>query len=129
MKTLITIIIAASLTNLIGGQVKLAWDASPTPGVTNYTVCAGTNAITFDNALVRVSTGTNQTVSVSNLAPATWQFMVVAQKDGVVSDPSNVVVAEVPRPPATMRTVIPQWSGTVASTNWQDVGFFRVRIE
>ena len=44
----------------------------------------------------------------------------------IESVPSNTVTAEVPVPPPNMRTVVLQYSGTL--TNWQDVGFFKLRL-
>lgn len=113
----------------MGADVKLAWDASPTEGITNYVLFAHTNAInqeTYRSAVVKLNVGTNLTCTVEDPVPARWWFTVVAQKDGLESDISNVIDAEVPSPPAHMRTVVMQYSGTL--TNWQDVGFFRLRI-
>jgi len=78
----------------LGADVRLAWDASPTEGITNYVLFAHTNAITqasYTNAVVRLNVGTNLTCTVEDPVPARWWFTVVAQKDGLESDISNVI--------------------------------------
>lgn len=113
----------------LGSEVRLAWDASPTPGVTNYVLYAGTNALNATNltsAVVQLNVGTNLTGTIEGLVPEEWSFTVTAMRDGIESDPSNVLIVEVPQPPARMRTVAVQYSGTL--TNFYDVGFFRLRL-
>lgn len=113
------------------GSVNLAWDASATSGVTNYLLYASTNALTATNlasAPVKVACGTNLNVTITGLAaPLTWQFAVTAVKGGVQSDPSNVVIAQVPLTPANARVVAVQYL-ELDTTNATDVGFFRLRI-
>lgn len=86
----------------IGAEVHLAWNASelvlpgvgPDPGVTNYTLYAHTNVIgpsNFKSAVVRQSVGTNLNVKIQGITGA-WWFTVTAWKDGLESDPSNVIV-------------------------------------
>lgn len=101
-----------------GGEIKLAWDASPTPGVTNYMLVAHTNATAVTNysmATVRVNLGTNLTATITDLAVGQWHLFVTAGKGGLVSDPSNVLVVEMPRPPANLRTVTVQYGASLES--------------
>ena len=113
----------------LASNVRLAWNGSVTPGVTNYVLYAHTNALTATNlssALVRVDVGTNLTATVEGLNPGQWCFVATARLNGVESDPSNSLTVEVPGPPANMRLVVVQYGGTL--TNFYDVGFFRLRL-
>lgn len=112
----------------LGGDVRLAWDASPTEGITNYVLYANNMIFSTPSPtnLVHINVGTNLTCTIEGLDPGRWYFAATAMKDGLESDISNVIEVEVPAPPANMRTVIVQYSGTL--TNFQDVGFFRLRI-
>jgi hypothetical protein len=105
-----------------GSDIKLAWNESATPGVTNYVLYAnrGTNSI-------RLNVGTNLTAQVESLQPGLWAFHVTAQKGYVESSPSEPMLVEVPEPPVNMRTIAIQYSGTLS--NFYDVGFFRLRLE
>lgn len=111
------------------GSLKLAWDPSPTPGVT-YRIYAHNSPIgtNLAPAVVKLDAGTNLTAQVSNLAPGQWHFVATAVKEGIESEPSNELATEVPAKPANMRTVTLQWSATVTGTNWLDAGFFRVKF-
>jgi len=120
--------IFAALTSM-ASDAKLAWDASPTTGVTNYVLYASTNILSATNltsATVRLNVGTNLTATVERIQSGQWSFAVTAMKNGLESDPSNILIVEVPQPPARMRTVVVQYSGTL--TNFYDVGFFRLRL-
>jgi hypothetical protein len=112
-----------------GQTVRLAWDPAPTVGITNYTLYASTNALSATNLLAattNIPCGTNLTGTVSEIVAGRWWFAATAWKDGIESLPSNVLQVEVPRPPANMRTVVVQYSGTL--TNFYDVGFFKLRL-
>jgi len=144
--------IFAALTSM-ASDIKLAWDASPTTGVPNYVLYASTNirpivgvvradepvtnyvlyastnilsATNLTSATVRLNVGTNLTATVERIQAGQWSFAATAMKDGLESDPSNILIADVPQPPARMRTVVVQYSGTL--TNFYDVGFFRLRL-
>lgn len=113
---------------LLASDLKLAWDASPTPGITNYVLYASTNTLTATNlpsAQVRLNVGTNLTATVTDIKAGQWTFAATAMKDGIESAPT-LLLAEVPKPPDRMRTVVVQYSGTL--TNFYDVGFFRLRL-
>lgn len=120
--------IFAALTSM-ASDVNLAWDASLSAGTTNYVLYAHTNSFPVANrfsAIVRLNVGTNLTARVEALTPGRWAFAVTAMMNGLESDLSNILVVEVPTPPANMRTVVVQYSGTL--TNFYDVGFFRLRL-
>ena len=113
--------------------VTFEWDASPDQWVTGYrlythtnSMAAGTNLTT---AIVRIDAGTNLTATVTNLAPGRYYFVATAYtSDNLESPPSNEVILSVPVQPPNLRTVVVQWSGLVASTNWQDAIFFKFKI-
>jgi len=110
-------------------SIRLAWDASTSPGVTNYVLYAHTNTLAATNlsaAVVKQSVGTNLTATIEDIKPGHWWFVATAVGSGVESGPSNSVNVEVPKPPAAMRTIVVQYSGTL--TNFYDVGFFRLRL-
>lgn len=114
---------------LAAQELPLAWDASASPGVTNYILYAGTNSITATNLssyTMRISVGTNLTARVESLAPGQWFFAATAQAGGIESAPSNILAVEVPPAPQRMRTMVVQYSGTL--TNFYDVGFFRLKL-
>lgn len=115
---------------LSGGDIRLAWDASPTPGVTNYSVYAHTNQIVVACVIVpgclRTNVGTNLVVDFVALRPGRWWFVATAWKDGLESAPSGVLEVEEPAPPAGMRTLNVQASTDL--TTWTNIGFFRLLL-
>jgi len=115
-----------SILNSDASEIKFAWNASPSIGVTNYNFYASTNGLSLTNFVSRLPVGTNCTATVSDLTPGVWQFSVTAMRDGAQSDFCNILTIEIPEPPARMRTVILQFSGTL--TNFFDVGFFKLRL-
>ena len=134
MKTSLSILCILCVSALSQAHaVTLEWDPSPDAWVAGYRLYASTNSVAvhqLTNAPVRVDAGTNTTAQLTNLtAGLTYYFVATAYTaDGAESLPSNEVLWRVPRPPAQMRTIIVQWSGQVLSTNWQDVGFFRLKL-
>jgi len=99
----------ALLSSATASEVKLAWDASATAGVTNHIVYAFTNATLSTAPIVKQSVGTNLTATI--LTPpvsSRWWFIVTAVKDGVESLPSNVVSVEFPAAPTNIRVVSTQ---------------------
>lgn len=105
--------------------LKIGWDPSETSGVTNYTIYAGTN-LSKTNYLVRVHVGTNQYAQLDDIKPGAWDFTATAWHDGIESDFAPLLSVVVPEPPPRTYTVILQFGGTV--TNFQDVGFFKLRL-
>lgn len=124
MKRLAAIFILGSVAHAT--DVRLVWNASTTPGVTNYVLYASTNALTFQSFNVRTNAGINLIATVQTLRAGQWQFGVTATKDGLESGMSEVLNVEIPKTPGPIRTVIVQWSTNL--TNRQDVGFFKLRI-
>ena len=124
MKLLLAIIAGLFCFTGYADNLKLAWDASPSTNVVGYALYSGTNS---GNYLTRTEVGTNLTASVEGLVEGRWYFVVTAfTTNNIESLPSNEVNAEVPKPPANMRTVIVQYGATL--TNFYDVGFFRLRL-
>lgn len=77
----------------LAADIQLVWDASPTAGVTNYMLYAHTNVIgplTLNQAVVKRLVGTSGTARIEGIT-GTWWFTVTAWKDGLESDPSNVI--------------------------------------
>jgi hypothetical protein len=71
------------------------------------------------------SMGTNLTGVVSVPVGKTL-FFATASKDGIESEPSNVVSVEVPAAPTGTRVVILQYS-QLNPTNFTDIGFLRLK--
>lgn len=130
MRSLVTTLaLTSSLAH--AASVRLTWNASPAP-VSGYYVYGFTNA-TFNVTNVpalKVDVKTNLIAEVSELNPGIWTFAATAyDANKVESDFSNTVTVEVPQPPAFMRTIALQYSAQLPSTNWQDTGFFRIKIQ
>lgn len=94
-----TIILLASALAVVASttsfrSVQLAWDASPSAGITNYRVYYGVASRTYTN---HVNAGTNLTVGVSNLqAGVTFWFSATALAHGMESDYSEELSYTVP---------------------------------
>ena len=96
-------------TTSFAGDVWLAWDASPTAGVTNYVLYGTTNTTlttaNMTNAQLRVNVGTNLLAHLESIGtPSLWKFGVTSVKGGAQSDLSNILPVEFPAPPANART-------------------------
>jgi hypothetical protein len=78
-------------------RVSLAWDASPSPQITNYSVHVGTASGAY---VTKVDVGTNLVCTLTNLAPATTYFFAATAENvfALVSDYSNEVSYTTPRP-------------------------------
>lgn len=116
-------------------DVALAWDASPSPGVTNYAVHYGPASGSYTN---RVDAGANLTATVSNLAPATrYYFAATAQAHGLTSPFSeeifwpqpitNYVTVTVTRRAALDAPAVAIWSQTLTNPPG-DQAFFETTI-
>jgi len=111
-------------------EVRLAWDASPSPGV-HYRLYAGTNSVQgLTNALVVVNAETNLTATVEISQAQRWYFVATAvdTASGLESEPSNEVMVETPAAPSNMRTIHIEHTITL-SNGWNDVGYFRLKIQ
>lgn len=125
---LATLLLAGSA--LFAGQVNLIWDPSETTGV-SYTLYGHTNAISetnYSQSVVRIDTGTNLACRITDLKPGRWWFCATASKDNVESDISNVLLVEVPLPPANHRVVAVQYTHEITN-GWTDATFFRLKIQ
>jgi hypothetical protein len=124
------------LLNCLAAQsVTLSWTypTNALPSLSRFLICADTNQSNArqltTNILVRLDVGTNQSCLVTNLT-STWYFWAFAKgTNGLLSESSDVVSLLSPTPPPGLFILVPQYSATVLSTNWKDLGFFRVRIE
>lgn len=115
----------------LAADIPLAWDVPlASDGLSGYFLYAATNAITatnFHSAQIRLPIPLTNGVVLTSIKPGTYWFTVTAvQTNTLESDPSNILVAQVPNPPPNLRTVTLQYSNTL--TNWQDTGYFRVKI-
>tara|TARA_R110000868_G_scaffold341505_2_gene602366 strand:+ start:455 stop:892 length:438 start_codon:yes stop_codon:yes gene_type:complete len=123
---------AANPTN--SAFIVLAWDRSPDDRLTNgisYRVYAGTNLVSGAvNSITNINSGTNISVTFTNMQPATWYFSATALQGGVESLPSNIAIYSIPsvrpRPPGSLATVFLEL--TLDLTSYTDVGMFRARI-
>jgi hypothetical protein len=91
MKTLLLLLFLSC--SLKAADTQIAWDASPTEGVTNYQFYAHTNVLTATNlqsAVLKKGVGTNLTVRLEG-ATGPWWFAVTAQKEGLESEPSSIL--------------------------------------
>ena len=113
-----------------GQSVTLAWDASPDDSPTNrlfYRLYAGTNGAV---ALTNLNVGTNLSATVDRLTPGMWRFWATAvTSNGVESLPSNLVIQQVPATPLLMRTITLQYAFALTNGGFQDVGFFRLKLQ
>lgn len=107
MKLVLSLALISLLSRGYSAEIKLAWNPSDTPGVTNYILYGSTNTLTLSNFNVRTNVGTNLVVAISTLTSRQWQFGVTAQKDLIESDMSNILPIEVPLPPKVLRIIIP----------------------
>lgn len=115
----------------VGAQsISLIWDASPGTNVAGYRLYSSTNDIIYSsrtNAII-TDTGTNCTVSLKDLQPGKWRFVVTAYShENLESDFSNMLICEIPiEKPGNLRTLVLQYS--YALTNgWQDAVFFKIK--
>lgn len=128
-------VIAIGTISTHAAPITFVWDAPPEASA--YRFYASTNGLDTVWPQVKVDTGTNRTVTIDSMTPALWTCWATAYAkgtnyDGSVytteSDPSKELLLIVPRPPEKMAVVAVQWAGTLASTNWTDMGFFRLKI-
>lgn len=131
MKTaipLFTLIFLAA--TAFAADLHLAWDAPPAP-VAGFKLYISTNELsdaTLGTNTLSLDVGTNLTVTLTNL-PVGKYWLAASDYDsnGVESTLSNVLQVEVPEPPNNLRTLVLQASFDLTSTNWQDLGFLRLK--
>lgn len=89
MKSILTLLILLSAMLAHAQRVQLAWDASPSPGITHYRIHYGTNGATY--TLV-TNVGFRLSCAVQLPHPGRWCFAVTAvDAQGLESPFSNQV--------------------------------------
>lgn len=89
MKPILTIVVLAVALVASGQSVKLAWDASPSPGITHYQIHYGTNGA---NYTLVTNVGLALSCAVQLPHPGRWCFAVTAvDAQGLESPFSNQV--------------------------------------
>lgn len=122
----ILLLLAATLF-AAAADISLAWDAGE-PGCT-YTIYAHTNVFAYTNRATvgaKFNAGTNLTVTASVKPGLIYYLVATAFKNGLESDFSNTVIAQVPLNPGNFRTLVLETS--IDLTNWHDFGFIKLRI-
>lgn len=114
----------------IASDLRLAWNPSTTPGV-SYILYASTNSLGATNlaaeATARIDCGTNTQVELAGIMPSQWKFAVTARtQPGIESDPSNILIVEIAKPPPDLRVLEVQFSSDL--TNWSNAGYFRLKL-
>lgn len=120
---------AANLTN--AGSVKLAWDRSATDtltnGVTYFLSASNQSTLTATNVL----TGTNTTITLTNMDAGRWVFAAYAQQGGLISTNSNLLFYDVPAvppfAPGQLRTIFLDY--TIDLSTFTPFAGFRARIQ
>lgn len=121
MKRVLVAVLLLACQRSNASLIRLAWDASPTSNCVYWVYGqSGTN-------IARVDIGTNLSAVIEDATPGFYSFWATAERDGVESDPSNVVTVEVPLAPEGMRTIAIEYTVTLTN-NWEEAGFFRLRI-
>ena len=130
MRKLFAILIAVGLlaamaaqalpTNSPPFQVKLAWDASTNAGVT-YMLYLSNSPAMYTN----VPAGTNLTASLTRIAAGRWTAFATARLGELESEPSNVILFEVPNPPAAFRVTL--MGSTNLTAPGSNLGFFWIQ--
>ena len=118
------------------GHLTVAFNPSPglTDGGTNgvgYWLYGQTNnfdPLCLADSPLKLNLGTNTQASFYTTNSAAWWFAVTAYSNGLESDVSNILPVNFPPMPATLAVLVPQYIQTLSATNWQDLGFFRVKL-
>lgn len=114
MKLKLLILIAVTcLTSLAaqGASATLAWDASPSTSIANYSLYVGTSSGVYNVSTNKV--GLALSASVNNLVEGVTYYFAATATDsfGQESSASNEIVYTVPRsrllPPVNLRKVSP----------------------
>ena len=117
-----------------GMPVSFGWNASPDgTNVGGYFLYGSTNQawLVTTNTQIKVDAGTNTQCSIANTNAGQWYFTVTAYPAGTnynESGPSNILPVYFTRPPPNFYVLVPQYTATLGSTNWQDLGYFRLKI-
>lgn len=122
------LLIISFCSSAVAGDVHLAWDASISPGVTNYQVYVGSSSRSYG---VLIKIGNQSAYTVSGLKPGTYFFAVTAMDAaGNESDFSNEVSTTIAGPvefKITSQTAQMNWYGVVllATTNTKATAILR----
>lgn len=116
------------------GRVSVGWSPSPSTNVT-YRIYAATNETSMletnlSSSSVIMDVGTNMIASILFDRPETWYICATARRDGIESEPSNVLTVVVPVAPGGLAAMAVETTIDLSNTNgWAQVGFFRIRFE
>jgi hypothetical protein len=114
----------AAASQAIAADVRLAWDPSPTTNVVSYWVHYNNAATNTTGLSVNVGTNLSHTLALS---AGTWSVYVTARNgQGIESDPSNLLVIDVPTPPVLRLHL--QGASTVTGP-WTNLASLTVPIE
>ena len=135
MKTFLILLLLPLAIAANAATVTFGWDPSPSTNAAGYTFYASTNNFAIGwstNSPVKVDAGTNTIFTLSCTNAGHWYFSVTAYgQDGtnrIESDLSNVLSLQFAKPPTNFYYLVPQYTATLGSTNWMDLGFFRLKI-
>ena len=116
------------------GGITLAFDPSLGTNSGGYYLYGQTNGFdanptNLHSSPLVMDLGTNTEVSFIVTNSAKWWFAVTAHDpNGLESDVSNILPVYFSPPPTNLMVLVPQYIATLVGTNWQDIGFFRVRL-
>lgn len=129
MKTILTSLLLAVSMIANAASVNLAWDASPTLGVTNYAlyVASSQAALGTTNA-IRFNVGTNLAVTAVFTNTTTAYFAVSAVLFGIESDLSNTLIASIPKSPTNLLVVALNYTGTMNLPVTNNAAFLGLKI-
>lgn len=131
MRLAILILLLCCL-RLWAGNLALAFSPSPSTNVAGYYLYGQTNGFDVakaNSAPIKLNLGTNTQVSFTTTNSTSWWFAATAYlTNGLESDFSNILPVQFPPGPTNLAVLVPQYIATLTATNWQDIGFFRVRI-
>ena len=125
MKTLLALLLTISLASAV--MVQLAWDANPEPHLDGYAVWVTPIGGTPDWQISAAGDAT--TINLAGLAPGAYSIYLTAFRDGLHSDPSNVleiVIGEELAPPAGLRSRTVSLQSSVDLETWTEVARYEV---
>ena len=108
------------------------WTPSPSASAAGYLLVASTNTFNGTNhraAQLSADVGTNLTATVQTTNAGPWFFAAAAYDSNRVVGPLSAELMIAPPPAPESVSIVIQRAPTVDSTNWQDVGFFRLKIK
>ena len=112
-RVILMLILLALVPAALAGDVSLAWDHSPSPGVVGYKIYIGKASRIY---WTPITIGYQTTYTVQGLGPGTYYFAATAfDKDGNESDFSNEVSTVIPEPAFSVTSTSSslRWFGVV----------------